>query len=41
MFEFQKKLIDFYGGHDKVEKFKAGLGHEYSADNGFKRASSR
>jgi multiple sugar transport system substrate-binding protein len=35
MFEFQKKLIDFYGGHDKVEKFKAGLGDEYSADNGF------
>ncbi|MEU5264030.1 extracellular solute-binding protein [Amycolatopsis sp. NPDC021455] len=35
MFEFQKKLIDFYGGHDKVEKFKAGLGDEYSADHGF------
>ncbi|MGW4483438.1 ABC transporter substrate-binding protein [Amycolatopsis sp. NPDC004368] len=37
MFEFQKKLIDFYGGHDKVEKFKAGLGDEYSADNGFQK----
>ncbi len=35
MFDFQKKLIDFYGGHDKVEKFKAGLGDEYSADHGF------
>ncbi|WP_370970838.1 extracellular solute-binding protein [Amycolatopsis sp. cg9] len=35
MFEFQKQLIDFYGGHDKVEKFKAGLGDEYSADHGF------
>ncbi|MGV9299037.1 extracellular solute-binding protein [Amycolatopsis sp. NPDC003676] len=35
MFEFQKKLIDFYGGHEKVEKFKAGLGDEYSKDNGF------
>ena len=37
MFEFQKKLIDFYGGHDKVEKFKAGLGDEYSADHGFQK----
>ncbi|SFW92492.1 extracellular solute-binding protein [Amycolatopsis australiensis] len=35
MFEFQKQLIDFYGGHEKVEKFKAGLGDEYSADHGF------
>jgi multiple sugar transport system substrate-binding protein len=34
MFEFQKKLIDFYG-HDKIEKFKSGLGDEYSADQGF------
>ncbi|WP_329051759.1 extracellular solute-binding protein [Amycolatopsis sp. NBC_01488] len=37
MFEFQKQLIDFYGGHDKVEKFKAGLGDEYSADHGFQK----
>lgn len=35
MFEFQKQLIDFYGGHDKVQQFKAGLGDEYSADHGF------
>jgi len=34
MFEFQKKLVDFYG-KDKVEKFKAGLGDEYSPDNAF------
>jgi multiple sugar transport system substrate-binding protein len=36
MFEFQKKLVDFYG-KDKVEKFKAGLGDEYSPDNGFQK----
>ncbi|MEC3978786.1 ABC transporter substrate-binding protein [Amycolatopsis sp. H20-H5] len=36
MFDFQKKLIDFYG-HDKIEKFKSGLGDEYSADHGFHR----
>ncbi|QWF79120.1 extracellular solute-binding protein [Amycolatopsis sp. CA-230715] len=36
MFEFQKKLIDFYG-HDKLEQFKSGLGDEYSADHGFQR----
>jgi len=36
MFEFQKKLIDFYG-HDNIEKFKSGLGDEYSADHGFQR----
>jgi multiple sugar transport system substrate-binding protein len=35
MFQFQKQLVDFYGGHDKVEKFKSGLGDEYSADQGF------
>ncbi|MEV4319898.1 ABC transporter substrate-binding protein [Actinocrispum sp. NPDC049592] len=34
MFEFQKKLVDFYGA-DKLEKFKAGLGDEYSPDNAF------
>jgi multiple sugar transport system substrate-binding protein len=37
MFEFQKQMIDFLGGHDKVEQFKAGLGDEYSADNGFQK----
>ncbi|MFD8495639.1 ABC transporter substrate-binding protein [Amycolatopsis sp. NPDC059657] len=36
MFNFQKKLIDFYG-HDKLEQFKAGLGDEYSADNAFQK----
>ena len=41
MFEFQKQLIDFYGGHDKVEKFKAGLGDEYSADHGFQEGQAR
>ena len=35
MFQFQKQLVDFYGGDDKVEKFKSGLGDEYSADQGF------
>jgi multiple sugar transport system substrate-binding protein len=34
MFEFQRKLVDFYGV-DKLEKFKAGLGDEYSPDNAF------
>ncbi|WP_039922901.1 extracellular solute-binding protein [Amycolatopsis decaplanina] len=37
MFDFQKQLVDFYGGHAKVEQFKAGLGEEYSADHGFQR----
>ncbi|WP_028920909.1 extracellular solute-binding protein [Pseudonocardia acaciae] len=37
MFEFQRKLIDFYGGQAKVEQFKSGLGDEYSADQGFQR----
>jgi len=36
LFEFQKKLVDFYG-KDKLERFKAGLGDEYSADNGFQK----
>jgi multiple sugar transport system substrate-binding protein len=36
MFNFQKQLIDFYG-HDKIEKFKSGLGDEYSPDHGFHR----
>ncbi|HKN55419.1 MAG TPA: extracellular solute-binding protein [Amycolatopsis sp.] len=35
MFEFQKQLIDFYGGPEKVQQFKSGLGDEYSADHGF------
>ncbi|HEX4248150.1 MAG TPA: extracellular solute-binding protein, partial [Pseudonocardia sp.] len=35
MFQFQKQLVDFYGGHEKVEQFKSGLGDEYSADQGF------
>nr|WP_042191921.1 extracellular solute-binding protein [Kibdelosporangium sp. MJ126-NF4]CEL20373.1 Glycerol-3-phosphate ABC transporter, periplasmic glycerol-3-phosphate-binding protein (TC 3.A.1.1.3) [Kibdelosporangium sp. MJ126-NF4]CTQ97598.1 Glycerol-3-phosphate ABC transporter, periplasmic glycerol-3-phosphate-binding protein (TC 3.A.1.1.3) [Kibdelosporangium sp. MJ126-NF4] len=34
LFEFQKKLVDFYG-KDKLERFKAGLGDEYSPDNAF------
>ncbi|WP_423202148.1 extracellular solute-binding protein [Herbihabitans rhizosphaerae] len=36
MFTFQKKLIDFYG-HDRLAKFKAGLGDEYSEDHAFHR----
>ncbi|MFD9737003.1 ABC transporter substrate-binding protein [Umezawaea sp. NPDC059074] len=34
MFTWQKELIDFYGW-DNLQKFTAGLGQEYSADNGF------
>jgi multiple sugar transport system substrate-binding protein len=34
LFEFQKKLVDFYG-KEKLERFKAGLGDEYSPDNAF------
>ena len=33
-FEFQKQLVDFYG-KDKLERFKAGLGDQYSPDNAF------
>ncbi|MGO1051166.1 extracellular solute-binding protein [Crossiella sp. CA198] len=36
LFEFQKKLVDFYG-YDKIEKFRAGLGQEYSADHAFQK----
>ena len=36
MFQFQKQLIDFYG-REKLEKFKAGLGDEYSPDHAFQR----
>ncbi|GAA5058877.1 multiple sugar transport system substrate-binding protein [Thermocatellispora tengchongensis] len=31
---WQKELIDWYG-HDKLEKFRKGLGQEWSADNPF------
>ena len=31
---FQKKLVDFYG-YDALERFRAGLGQEYSADHAF------
>lgn len=34
MFRWQKDLIDFYGW-DNLQKFTAGLGQEYSADNAF------
>jgi multiple sugar transport system substrate-binding protein len=34
MFEWQKKLVDFYG-FDKLKRFTAGLGQEFSADNAF------
>ena len=34
MFSWQKELIDFYGW-ENLQKFTAGLGQEYSADNGF------
>ncbi|AXB43094.1 extracellular solute-binding protein [Amycolatopsis albispora] len=37
MFEFQKQLIDSYGGPQKVEQFKSGLGDQYSADHAFHR----
>ncbi|MBP2340440.1 multiple sugar transport system substrate-binding protein [Saccharothrix coeruleofusca] len=36
MLEFQKRLVDFYG-HDALERFRAGLGQEYSADHAFHR----
>ncbi|MFD9703415.1 ABC transporter substrate-binding protein [Lentzea sp. NPDC059081] len=34
MMTFQKKLVDFYG-YDQLERFRAGLGQEYSADHAF------
>ncbi|RDI20804.1 ABC transporter substrate-binding protein [Lentzea flaviverrucosa] len=34
MMTFQKKLVDFYG-YDALERFRAGLGQEYSADHAF------
>jgi len=34
MFKFQKELVDFYG-YDALERFRAGLGQEYSADHAF------
>ncbi|WP_329788088.1 ABC transporter substrate-binding protein [Lentzea sp. DG1S-22] len=34
MLKFQKKLVDFYG-YDALERFRAGLGQEYSADHAF------
>jgi multiple sugar transport system substrate-binding protein len=36
MFRWQKELIDFYGW-DKLVKFTAGLGQQYTADNAFQR----
>jgi multiple sugar transport system substrate-binding protein len=34
MMTFQKKLVDFYG-YEPLERFRAGLGQEYSADHAF------
>ncbi|GAA3892546.1 extracellular solute-binding protein [Saccharothrix violaceirubra] len=34
MYKFQKELVDFYG-YDNLERFRAGLGQEYSADHAF------
>ncbi|GAA3994055.1 extracellular solute-binding protein [Allokutzneria multivorans] len=36
MFEFQKKLVEFYG-YENLERFRAGLGQEYSADHAFQQ----
>jgi len=36
MFTWQKKLVDFYG-YDKLTRFTAGLGQEFSADNAFEK----
>nr|WP_255644631.1 ABC transporter substrate-binding protein [Actinoplanes polyasparticus] len=33
---WQKQLVDWYG-YDKLQKFRAGLGDEYSADNAFQK----
>ncbi|WP_254548659.1 ABC transporter substrate-binding protein [Catellatospora tritici] len=34
LFAWQKELVDWYG-YDKLEKFRAGLGDEWGADNAF------
>ena len=34
LLKWQKELVDWYG-HDKLEKFRASLGDEWSADNAF------
>ncbi|NUT53918.1 MAG: extracellular solute-binding protein [Saccharothrix sp.] len=34
MLEFQKELVDFYG-YGNLERFRAGLGQEYSTDHAF------
>jgi multiple sugar transport system substrate-binding protein len=34
--KFQKELVDWYG-YDNLEKFRAGLGDEFSADNAFQK----
>ncbi|MEU4444857.1 ABC transporter substrate-binding protein [Actinosynnema sp. NPDC050801] len=34
MLEFQKELVDFYG-YENLERFRAGLGQEYSTDHAF------
>jgi multiple sugar transport system substrate-binding protein len=34
MLRFQKELVDFYG-YDNLERFRAGLGQEYSTDHAF------
>jgi len=36
MMTWQKKLVDFYG-YDKLTRFTAGLGQEFSADNAFEK----
>ena len=36
MFTWQKQLVDFYG-YDKITRFTAGLGQEFSADNAFEK----
>ncbi|QFZ16408.1 extracellular solute-binding protein [Saccharothrix syringae] len=36
MLEFQKQLVDFYG-YDDLERFRAGLGQEFSTDHAFHR----
>ncbi len=36
MMTWQKNLVDFYG-YDKITRFTAGLGQEFSADNAFEK----
>ena len=36
MMKWQKNLVDFYG-YDKLTRFTAGLGQEFSADNAFEK----